>query len=281
MGKNRFLSSISSLDGAPKFLHSSFKVPDSSLSGVKGQNVTASSLLLTSDSKTDDKVENDDLKNKDWSKSYEATICKRKKTDRLSGPATDSIQAKKLKRTGAFELNKEKISDWDPIIHGRRGAKHYDFTQQKSKQTLETIEDSCKKFKIETPLEAEVSRLLHGDRKAEDDESKKDFYRDHSRDLRAARKHLEEIAQARKLARKQEAKDRYQNKIKSKRYRRALRKRKQEQAKAETLEKDLEKKVDYERAQERATLKHKTVTKKLRFYEKNNSKEESSVVSSR
>ncbi len=287
MGKeDRFIASIASLDGAPKFLHNSFRVPDSTLSSVTGQKLTASSLLLnektskrSDDTKKGEKVV-DKSKNKDWTKSYETTINKRKQTDRLSGPAPDSLEAKKQKRSGAFELNKEKVSDWDTTIQSRRLAKHYDFTMEKSKQTLETIEDSCKTFKIETPLEAEVSRLLHGDKKGDEDEAeKKAFYKDHSKDLRATRKHLEEIAHARKLARKQEAKERHQSKIKSKRYRRALRKQKAEKAQSEASEQDVEKQVDLERAQARASLKHKTITKKLRFYDKKSNSKESDVVS--
>ena len=96
----------------------------------------------------------------------------------------NSIQAKKLKRKGAFEVNKEKVSDWDSTVQSRRLAKSYDFTNHKSEQPLQTIEESSKKFKIETPLEAEISSLLFGKPKggseAETD-NKNEFLKDHSK----------------------------------------------------------------------------------------------------
>ena len=135
-------------------------------------------------------------------------------------------------------------------------------------------EESSKKFKIETPLEAEISKLLHGETK---NDEQNPFFKDHSKDLKAARKHLSEIAKARWMARKKEEKDKYQSKIKSKRYRRALRKRKQEQEKEaiannDDNEEELQK-ADFARVKERADLRHKTVSKKLRFYDSTNSKE--------
>merc|ERR1712066_212827 len=177
--------------------------------------LTAKSLLLSIE------------KQNDFNKSYDSTIESKKKNDRMSGPEANSIEGKRLKRKGAYEVNKEKVSDWDSTIQSRRLAKSYDFTNHKSSHPLETIEESSKKFKVETPLEAEISKLLHGESKAE----KNPFFKDHSKDLKAAREHLSEIAKARWMARQKEAKDKYQSKIKSKRYRRALRKRKQELSK--------------------------------------------------
>ena len=52
---------------------------------------------------------------------------------------------------------------------------------------------------------------------SEETENKNEFLQDHSKDLRATRKHLAEIAKARMMARQKEAKDKYQSKIKSKR----------------------------------------------------------------
>merc|ERR1711935_966683 len=164
-------------------------------------------------------------------------------------------------------------------VQSRRLAKSYDFTNHKSEQPLQTIEESSKKFKIETPLEAEISSLLYGKSKNNPDtnENKNEFLKDHSKDLRATRKHLAEIAKARMMARQKEAKDKYQSKIKSKRYRRALRKRKQELAKEQEGAGDdtevMAKKADLARVEERATLRHKTVSKKLRFYDQTNTKE--------
>ena len=138
-------------------------------------------------------------------------------------------------------------------------------------------EESGKKFKIGTPLEAEISKLLHGEQSTTE---KNPFFKDHSRDLKAARQHLAEISKARWMARQKDAKDKYQSKIKSKRYRRALRKRKQEQEKSANVEDDGEadQKAEFDRVKERADLRHKTISKKLRFYDNTNSKE-SLVVS--
>ena len=62
------------------------------------------------------------------------------------------------------------------------------------------------------------------------------------------------------------------------RYRRALRKaRQEEKAKNEDPE-EANIKADLARVQERASLKHKTISKKLRFYDQTNTKE-SEVVS--
>ncbi len=204
------------LDGKAKFLHNSFTVNADSISNITGNKLTLSSLVPESE--------------KELTKSFEKRITKKKQsTDRIQ--EVDSIQAKKSKRSGAYEVNKDNVSEWDSAIQSRRLAKSYDFTNHKSSQGLETFEESSKKFKIETPLEAEISNLLYGkDKKAEND-NKNPFLKDHSKDLRAARKHLAEIAKARMMARQKEAKDRYQSKIKSKRYRRALRKQKQEIAK--------------------------------------------------
>ena len=82
------------------------------------------------------------------------------------------------------------------------------------------------------------------------------------------------------MARQKDAKDKYQSKIKSKRYRRALRKRKQEQEKSANVDDDGEadQKAEFDRVKERADLRHKTISKKLRFYDNTNSKE-SLVVS--
>ena len=99
--------------------------------------------------------------------------------------------------------------------------------------------------------------------------------------MKAARQHLAEIAKAKMMARQKETKDKYQSKIKSKRYRRALRKQRQEQQaklQGEMNEDDLAKKADLARVEERATLRHKTLSKKLRFYDQTNTKE-SAVVS--
>ena len=60
-----------------------------------------------------------------------------------------------------------------------------------------------------------------------------------------------------------------------------MRKRKQEQEKDASAVNDEEKmaKADFDRVKERADLRHKTVSKKLKFYDNTNSKE-SIVVSS-
>ena len=208
MGKeDNFLAKMARLDGSAKFLHKSFTVQTDSISNVLGKKLTVESLISSSGDKNQ----------KDIKKSYDKTIEKKKKDNRLSVDE-NSIQAKKLKRKGAFEVNKEKVSDWDPTIQSRRLAKSYDFTNHKSEQPLQTIEESSKKFKIETPLEAEISSLLFGKSKnAEGSDNKNEFLKDHSKDLRATRKHLAEIAKARMMARQKEAKDKYQSKIKSKR----------------------------------------------------------------
>ena len=128
MGKeDRFIASISALDGAPKFIHNSFKLGTDSLSQTTGKKLTLDSLLLSKE------------KQKDFNKSYDSTIESKKKNDRLSGPEANSIEGKKLKRKGAYELNKEKVSDWDTTVQSRRLAKSYDFTNHKPSHTLETI----------------------------------------------------------------------------------------------------------------------------------------------
>ena len=73
-------------------------------------------------------------------------------------------------------------------------------------------EESGKKFKIGTPLEAEISKLLHGEQSTTE---KNPFFKDHSRDLKAARQHLAEISKARWMARQKDAKDKYQSKLHS------------------------------------------------------------------
>jgi len=258
MGKeDRFMASMARLDGKAKFIHNSFSV------NSIGQKLTLDSLISKSS------------KEKEIAKSYEKTIVAKKKTDRLSEVEANPIEVKKTKRKGAYEVNKEKVSDWDSTIQKRRLAKSYDFTNHTSSQPLETIEVASKKFKIETPLEAEISSLLYGGTKAKSDEEvKNSFMKDQSKDLRNVKKHLAEIAKARTLARRKEEKDRHQSKIKSKRYRRALRKRKQELVSKETEDSKVEiEKADFKRAEERATLRHKTVSKKLRFYDQTNTKE--------
>ena len=60
------------------------------------------------------------------------------------------------------------------------------------------------------------------------------------------------------------------------RYRRALRKRKQGTSKEQEStgnDEEMAKKADLARVKERATLKHKTISKKLRFYDQTNTKE--------
>jgi len=258
--EDRFVASIAKLDGKPKFLHNSFKLGSDSLSQVSGKKLTTKSLLLSKE------------KERDFKKSYDSNIESKKKSDRISGPESNSIEGKKLKRKGAYEVNKEKVSDWDSTIQSRRLAKSYDFTNHKSSKPLATIEESGKKFKIGTPLEAEISKLLHGEQSTTE---KNPFFKDHSRDLKAARQHLAEISKARWMARQKDAKDKYQSKIKSKRYRRALRKRKQEQEKSANVDDDGEadQKAEFDRVKERADLRHKTISKKLRFYDNTNSKE--------
>ena len=255
MGKeDRFVASISALDGKPKFLLNSFRVGSQTVSNVTGKKLSAASLIIDSEKK------------KDFDKSFQSAIVSKKAKDRLSGPEADSLEAKKAKRTGAFEVNKEKVADWDPLIQKRRVAKSYDYTNHKSSQPLETINEASQKFKVQTPLEAEISKLLYGKTDAKVDETNP-FLRDHSKDLKAVRKHLAEIAKAKAMARQKEAKERYQSKIKSKRYRRALRKSKQEKTSADPV------KADLERVEERATLRHKTMSKKLRFYDQHNGQE--------
>ena len=92
MGKeDRFVASIASLDGKPKFLHNSFQI-SGNLSSVTGKKITAKSLLLNPE------------KHKDFAKSFDSSIESKKKNDRISGPDPDSLEAKKLKRKGAFEV---------------------------------------------------------------------------------------------------------------------------------------------------------------------------------
>ena len=80
-----------------------------------------------------------DLGSRDFRKSYDSNIESKKKSDRISGPESNSIEGKKLKRKGAYEVNKEKVSDWDSTIQSRRLAKSYDFTNHKSSKPLATI----------------------------------------------------------------------------------------------------------------------------------------------
>ena len=264
MGKeDRFVASISALDGKPKFLLNSFRVGSQTVSNVTGKKLSAGSLVINS------------TKKKDFDKSFNSAIESKKAKDRLSGPEADSLEAKRLKRSGAFEVNKEKVADWDTLIQKRRIAKSYDFTSKESSQPLETIQEAaCGKFKVQTPLEAEISQLLYGSSKVNKGNNDNPFLKDHSKDLRAVRKHLSEIAKAKSMARQKEAKDRYQSKIKSKRYRKALRKSKQKEEGGEG-DKDakLLAKADFDRTEERATLRHKTMSKKLRFYDQHNGKE--------
>ena len=261
MGKeDRFVASISALDGKPKFLLNSFRVSSQTVSNVTGKKLSAASLIVNSDKK------------KDFNKSFNSAIESKRAKDRLSGPEADSLQAKKLKRSGAFEVNKEKVADWDALIQKRRIAKSYDFTTKESSQPLETIEEASGKFKVQTPLEAEISKLLYGGGSNNKEKEGNPFLKDHSKDLKAVRRHLSEIAKAKSMARQKEAKDRYQSKIKSKRYRKALRKSKQSQKDGQSNE-DAMVKADFDRTEERATLRHKTMSKKLRFYDQHNGKE--------
>ena len=125
--EDRFVASIAKLDGKPKFLHNSFKLGSDSLSQVSGKKLTTKSLLLSKE------------KERDFRKSYDSNIESKKKSDRISGPESNSIEGKKLKRKGAYEVNKEKVSDWDSTIQSRRLAKSYDFTNHKSSKPLATI----------------------------------------------------------------------------------------------------------------------------------------------
>ena len=125
--EDRFVASIAKLDGKPKFLHNSFKLGSDSLSQVSGKKLTTKSLLLSKE------------KERDFKKSYDSNIESKKKSDRISGPESNSIEGKKLKRKGAYEVNKEKVSDWDSTIQSRRLAKSYDFTNHKSSKPLATI----------------------------------------------------------------------------------------------------------------------------------------------
>ena len=261
MGKeDRFVASISALDGKPKFLLNSFRVGSQTVSNVTGKKLSAASLVTNSNKK------------KDFDKSFNSAIESKKAKDRLSGPEADSLEAKKLKRSGAFEVNKEKVADWDTLIQKRRIAKSYDFTTKESSQPLETIQEAGGKFKVQTPLEAEISQLLYGSVNKEKANNVNPFLTDHSKDLKAVRQHLSEIAKAKSMARQKEAKDRYQSKIKSKRYRKALRKSKQSQKEGQPND-DALAKADFDRTEERATLRHKTMSKKLRFYDQHNGKE--------
>lgn len=182
-------------------------------------------------------------------------------------------EAEKIQRTLAYNTTSKEVSKWDEVVKGNRNAEHLSFPLNQSTVRLETVNKFVRSFKVTTPLEQQVYKLLKGSKhnenrtkaltKAEEDALS-------AMSLQEARVRRAELQKHRALLSYYEAKCRRQSKIKSKKYHRIQRKSKaKEESKklAVMMERNPEEaeellmKIDRSRAEERMSLKHKNTGK--------------------
>ncbi|KAK2701994.1 hypothetical protein QYM36_019381 [Artemia franciscana] len=179
-------------------------------------------------------------------------------------------QSEKIIRVAAYDKAKNEVGKWDPVVYQNRlGTAVQEFPLYQPDSRLIDGNAFAKKFKPKTPLEEQITALLHGSKnvmKNGEELTEAEKLALSSMSLKEALERRRELGRIRALQAHQEAKARRQNKIKSKKYHRLLKreKLKKQLKEFEELQKTnpgaaLEKlqEMELQRIEERANLRHK------------------------
>ncbi|XP_066992419.2 U3 small nucleolar RNA-associated protein 14 homolog A [Anabrus simplex] len=172
--------------------------------------------------------------------------------------------AERIQRTVGFNKVRKQVSRWEPIVQKNRIADHLSFPLSQGRVSFDSSREFFKRFKTQSPLEAQVAEILNQSKCAQEDKEKAE--KEFSLSLEELAERRKEMARLRLQQSYEAAKARRQGKIKSKKYHRVLRREKiRKQLKDfETLQKTdpeaaLEQlqQIERTRAKERMTLRHR------------------------
>lgn len=180
----------------------------------------------------------------------------------LSAPLPTRIQDR-LERQAAYEQTKTEIQTWEPTMRRIREADHLSFPLQAQPTPQGNISAMASNFKPTTELESAVDRLLKAAELRESDIQKTEELQMQHLSIEEIAERRAELRKARDLMFRAEIKAKRVAKIKSKTYRKIQKKERAKQVeKLKDMGLDIDEeteqlKAEAERAEERATLKHK------------------------
>ncbi|XP_029649153.1 U3 small nucleolar RNA-associated protein 14 homolog A [Octopus sinensis] len=178
-------------------------------------------------------------------------------------------EKEKIDRATAFTKTCEELSMWDNVVWDNRKKDVLQFPEKNERVEVLDKTSMQKYFKPQNSLEIEVYKLLHGDEHMPTETqplSKVEQRALKAMDLKKAQIRRSELMKYRALLSYQEIKQRWKNKIKSKRYRRVLKRDKLEKEKSRVNELATDdpekflnqmKIVEKSHAKERISLKHR------------------------
>ncbi|PSC76740.1 U3 small nucleolar RNA-associated 14-like protein A isoform A [Micractinium conductrix] len=192
-----------------------------------------------------------------------------KKAAPVSAPLPGPIRQRQERRAG-YEESKKEADKWLPIVKANREAPTIRFTADKSAiPRITTTAALAARHKPETDMEAEVAALLEkaGAHSAKAVAEAEEALAMKALSVEEVRERQNRLARMRALLFYHESKAKRLKKIKSKEYRRKLKKAEKRKAAAGGEEGDEEQlrleaeEAEFERAQERLTLKHRNTSR--------------------
>ena len=233
------------------------------------KNVSMFSLNQSSKSGDFDKINLNQLV-KNVSKSGAINTLKRKidkvviPSKKLSAPLSKPV-ADRIQRKVEYKKTSKDMNKWDPIVQKHRKADHISFPLHQEPFHIRTVDEFFKtKAKSLTPLEKEMYSLLSNNKCAERKGKELTIMEEEAlavQSLEEARDKLRQLRKHRVLLSQHEAKNKRQNKIKSRHYHRMLKKQKLKQMSKQPFEKLTTEAYDLQRAEERASLRHRKNSK--------------------
>ncbi|CAK8675140.1 unnamed protein product [Clavelina lepadiformis] len=182
-------------------------------------------------------------------------------TQHLNAPLSKPV-AERLQRKVEYEKASTTVSHWDGTVQKNRKADHLSFPLNQKPLQIKTVDEFLfHKSKKLTPLEEEIQALMNGNKCLERKDHDLSVLEEEALttlSLEEARARRAELQKHRALLSYHEAKNRRQNKIKSKKYHRMMRKRKMKEDSPKALDIKL---ADQQRAEERASLRHRAGSK--------------------
>ncbi|KAI0050580.1 Utp14-domain-containing protein [Auriscalpium vulgare] len=183
----------------------------------------------------------------------------------LSAPLPQRTQ-ERLDREAAYDQTKEEVDKWKDTMKQIKEAEHLSFPLQTKPIGRTSNLELAAKFKPTTELETSIDRLLKQAKMREEDLAKTEELKMNHLSVEEVAARRAEVAKARDLMFRAEAKAKRVAKIKSKTYRRLKKKERQKLAAKlgeddDEDEEEVKLRREVERAKERATLRHKNTGK--------------------
>ena len=201
-----------------------------------------------------------------------------KPSTQLSAPLPRPI-SEKIQRKAEYKKTSEDVSKWDQVVQKNRKAEHLSFPLDQEPFHIQTVGNFFQSKKNLTPLEKEMYALLSNNKCTERPDHELTLMEEEAMaamNLQEAKARLIELRKHNALLSYHQAKNKRQNKIKSRSYRRMVRKqRMKEHLKSGTLKEGDLQTQEQERAEERASLRHRRGskwTKKVQLVTKYNEK---------